>query len=84
MGSLAYLGVAIAVALVVGLWIAWRGRRSPSMRAGMRDFRKRLDALDPANDPLARPQRNPPPSATRPHRDGGSQPEPLAKDGRSG
>ena len=57
MASLAYLGLAVVVSVLIGLGIAWRGRRAPSMDAGLREFRRGLQALDPANDPLARSER---------------------------
>jgi hypothetical protein len=46
-GVVALVGVAIFVKLA-------RDRRSTSIEASMREFRRGLDALDPANDPLQR------------------------------
>lgn len=43
-------GVAIAAVSV----LVYRNRKPNSLEAGLRDFRRGLDALDPANDPLRR------------------------------
>lgn len=47
----------IVPALVVIALISvkvWRERRPRSIEAGLREFQRGLDALDPANDPLRR------------------------------
>ena len=44
--------VLVIVALIS--FKVWRDRRPSSLEAGMREFQRGLDALDPANDPLKR------------------------------
>lgn len=54
MGALAYLLGAIVVSAVATMILVARHRKPQSMDAGMREFRRGLDALDPANDPHQR------------------------------
>lgn len=37
----------------------YRNRKPNSLEAGLREFRRGLDALDPANDPLKRSESDP-------------------------
>ena len=44
-----------AFLIAVVVWfVSYRNRKPNSLEAGLRDFRRGLDALDPANDPLKR------------------------------
>jgi FtsZ-interacting cell division protein ZipA len=55
MKFLLVIGVAvIAGALMVGFRM-YRDRNATSMEGTMRQFQRGLEALDPSNDPLARP-----------------------------
>lgn len=54
MGALAYLLGAIVVSAIATMILVARNRRPQSMDAGMREFRRGLEALDPANDPHQR------------------------------
>jgi hypothetical protein len=47
--------VVIAGALMVGFRM-YRDRNATSMEGTMRQFQRGLEALDPSNDPLARPE----------------------------
>jgi hypothetical protein len=51
-----FVWVLVPVVTVVGLilFVSYRNRKPNSLEAGLRDFRRGLDALDPANDPLKR------------------------------
>jgi hypothetical protein len=56
MKFLLVIGVAvIAGALMVGFRM-YRDRNATSMEGTMRQFQRGLEALDPSNDPLARPE----------------------------
>jgi hypothetical protein len=51
---LVWILVPLVILIVVLSINAFRNRRPSSLEAGMRDFRRGLEALDPANDPLRR------------------------------
>ncbi len=51
---LVWILVPLVVLIIVLSINAFRNRRPSSLEAGMRDFRRGLEALDPANDPLRR------------------------------
>jgi hypothetical protein len=56
MKFLLVIGVAVIVgALMVGFRM-YRDRNATSMEGTMRQFQRGLEALDPSNDPLARPE----------------------------
>jgi hypothetical protein len=61
---LLYLLAPVLIAGVVIGFSVWRNRRPQSMEAGMREFQRGLDALDPKNTPTA--VRRPTPSSKSP------------------
>lgn len=44
----------VTVTVLMLAFSVYRRRRPSSLEAGLRDFRRGLDALDPANDPMRR------------------------------
>ena len=54
MSVLIYLVAPLVLAVLVIGGRAYRRRRPSSIEANLRQFRRGLDALDPANDPLRR------------------------------
>lgn len=67
MSALVWLALPVLVGVTVLAFVAYRSgktRRPGSMEAEMRQFRRGLDALDPANDPMRR--RDPQSTSKRP------------------
>lgn len=54
MSVLVWLIVPVLLVVALVSLKVWRDRRPTSLEAGLREFRRGLDALDPANDPLRR------------------------------
>jgi hypothetical protein len=51
---LIYLVAPLVLAVLIIAVRSYRRRRPTSIEANLREFRRGLDALDPANDPLRR------------------------------
>lgn len=62
--------VVIVGALMVGFRM-YRDRNATSMEETMRQFQRGLEALDPSNDPLARPETRTTPRRTTPNNSNG-------------
>lgn len=70
MSVLVWLIVPVLVVIAFVSVKVYRDRKPTSLEAGMRDFRRGLNALDPANDPLKREPSGSRRTETPPKREG--------------